>query len=923
MALAAPPGNDRKRVKVYELKNNDWFDRGTGFCTGQQASVSPDLVVATRDRFCAKAKALFLCDLMVLTGTQDEARIFVQSEDEPTRVLLETKITKDDGYQKQQGKNTYSARITKTHPLTRFSADTLIVWTEQNGTDMALSFQEAEGCGQIWEFVSQEQQRLAQLLGPDDGLSDDIIDNPIMLPPPDLENLPEVENAMRHANTTQAGRDALTKFIMTDDYIRKLVPLVEDAEDLESLSDLHRLCNMMKLLILLNDTAIIEHVVTDDVVLGVVGALEYDPDFPCHKANHRQYLSDESRFKEVVKIDNIEIRKKIHYTYRLQYLKDVVLARILDDPTFSVLNSLIFFHQVDIVQHLQGNTQFLKELFGIFQSPDVEPQRKKDAVLFIQQCSAVAKSLQVNVRQQLYSNFVAGGLFNVVTFALRHPDASVRVAGTDILVALIDHDAISMRAQIFTAVREKQKPITDVLIELLLVETDLGVKHQMADAIKILLDPNANLASLGRNGEQSGNNEFFARMQSRAIVNPQADSFVQSFYDESARKLFKPLKDLEHRETLNDMTVNDFYLYSHLLEVMNFFLRQYFNRSKYIFLQDNIPARVAQLLRCPEKHLKLSALKFFRVCLGLQDGNYAQHIIDQRLFEPILDLLFETMPRDNLLNSACLEIFEYVRREARKEVLTHLVENYREKLLSITYVDTFHNLIARYEQMILGPRPEEGQSFPSQETASLTPDNRNHVNGGRWQGLKEQDQEEESYFNSSDGDEDEDPLAHHPSKPVNGASPVRPLVSYREEDDDDDDDMDMLAIDPADRSPKPSSSDSSSAASQPQPSTDGIPTLPSQTNATVPSTPPERLAEKRRREEDEEDELGKLTTPKSRKSSFGSTASISSTISSNSNGGHRLRKKSISTGKDGPPKKIAISLAVKSNGSTDSENGGD
>ncbi len=24
---------DKKRVKVYELRNNDWFDRGTGFCT--------------------------------------------------------------------------------------------------------------------------------------------------------------------------------------------------------------------------------------------------------------------------------------------------------------------------------------------------------------------------------------------------------------------------------------------------------------------------------------------------------------------------------------------------------------------------------------------------------------------------------------------------------------------------------------------------------------------------------------------------------------------------------------------------------------------------------------------------------------------------------------------------------------------------
>jgi len=98
MALTVPPAADRKRVKVYELKNNDWFDRGTGFCTGSVVN--------------------------------DEARIHVRSEDEPERTLLETKITREDGYQKQQ--------------------DTLIVWTEANVTDMALSFQEAEGCTAIW-----------------------------------------------------------------------------------------------------------------------------------------------------------------------------------------------------------------------------------------------------------------------------------------------------------------------------------------------------------------------------------------------------------------------------------------------------------------------------------------------------------------------------------------------------------------------------------------------------------------------------------------------------------------------------------------------------------------------------------------------------------------------------------------------------
>lgn len=40
MALIVPPPNEKKRVKVYELKNNDWFDRGTGFCTGRIINVS-------------------------------------------------------------------------------------------------------------------------------------------------------------------------------------------------------------------------------------------------------------------------------------------------------------------------------------------------------------------------------------------------------------------------------------------------------------------------------------------------------------------------------------------------------------------------------------------------------------------------------------------------------------------------------------------------------------------------------------------------------------------------------------------------------------------------------------------------------------------------------------------------------------------
>jgi protein phosphatase-4 regulatory subunit 3 len=139
MALTPQQGPDRKRVKVYELKNNDWYDRGTGFCSGLLNNVS---AVETDLGGWARAR----CDLMGrgADATQDEARIQVASEDEPGRMLLETKISKEDGYQKQQGRWMHAREEGAN------MADTLIVWTDQNVTDMALSFQEAEGCAAIW-----------------------------------------------------------------------------------------------------------------------------------------------------------------------------------------------------------------------------------------------------------------------------------------------------------------------------------------------------------------------------------------------------------------------------------------------------------------------------------------------------------------------------------------------------------------------------------------------------------------------------------------------------------------------------------------------------------------------------------------------------------------------------------------------------
>ncbi|KAK0718285.1 component of IIS longevity pathway SMK-1-domain-containing protein [Lasiosphaeria miniovina] len=842
---------DKKRVKVYELRNNDWFDRGTGFCTAAFVTIED--------------------------GQPKEPRVIVESEDHPDRLLLETKIVKDDGFQKQQ--------------------DTLIVWTD-NGVDMALSFQEADGCALIWKFIDGVQQTFQSVMGgPDDGLSDDIaIEMPaaIQLPAADLGTLCELESNMRIMSSTANGRDALTKAIMSDDYISKLIPLVEIAEDLESLPDLHRLCNIMKTVLLLNDTSIIEHAVSDDCVLGVVGALEYDPDFPSHKANHRQWLNSQGRYKEVVRIEDDQIRRKIHQTYRLQYLKDVVLARILDDPTFSVLNSLIFFNQVDIVQHLQNNSGFLNDLFSIFADPSEEQLRKKEAVLFIQQCCAIAKNLQPPARQNLYNNFLSHGLLRVINFGLRNLDVTVRVGATDILVSMIDHDPQMIRHTIYRQIQEKQQPLTDTLIDLLLVEVDLGIKSQVSDALKVLLDPTP------PGGPPETRSEFIIgqpRGRPQVAIDPQQELFLTHFYEHSAVRLFKPLLDLEKRAELRFNVLHDG-IFGYLNDILCFYIRQHQHRSKYFLLQHNIAQRFNRLLSCKEKHLQLVAIRFFRQLVVLQDDFYIKHLADKQILGPVLDVLLRTMPRDNLLCSACLDLFGLIYKENIKELIKHVVENYREKVMALSYIDTFREILSRYDQSQGFTAVVEPYFMEPEDEVGRRPMNAG-ARGGMMEHLTvEHQSHQEDYLNTSDDDDENHARPPNQALLSNGNNTTKPLVEYTSDEEGEDSGGDSVMTTGADQ-PLP---DDHAKENQAPPTTPG--------SIAAVTPPPERLSEKRRREEDEDDPIDKLQYHKRRNSSVSST---NSAVSVGSTMGLR-KKKAFGGSRDaspnrGGPKKIAISIS--------------
>jgi protein phosphatase-4 regulatory subunit 3 len=72
--------------------------------------------------------------------------------------------------------------------------------------------------------------------------------------------------------------------------------------------------------------------------------------------------------------------------------------------------------------------------------------------------------------------------------------------------------------------------------------------------------------------------------------------------------------------------------------------------------------------------------------------------VRNNLFEPVINAFLANGDRYNLLNSAVLELVDFVRRENIKPLVNHLVEGFEERLAACDYVDTFRSLKLRYEQ---------------------------------------------------------------------------------------------------------------------------------------------------------------------------------------------------------------------------------
>jgi len=75
--------------------------------------------------------------------------------------------------------------------------------------------------------------------------------------------------------------------------------------------------------------------------------------------------------------------------------------------------------------------------------------------------------------------------------------------------------------------------------------------------------------------------------------------------------------------------------------------------------------------------------------LATKDALFYELIVKEDLFSPIIKVLKNNNRRYNLLDSAILEMFEYIRIEDIVPLTNHILTNFGPFLESIDYVSTF------------------------------------------------------------------------------------------------------------------------------------------------------------------------------------------------------------------------------------------
>lgn len=692
------------------------------------------------------------------------------------------------------------------HPTFCFVEDTIITWNDSHAkTDVALSFQEQTGCSEVWgqiQMIFAEKHVTGHplyILEEENGshFGKDMVVNGVLndsqgvfyndlydvgkvgakgsiaeLPEPRLDTLASITSIITECTIFQ--RDSLSQQLLKPGYLQSLLQCFQTAEDLEDQPTIQAAHSLIRGIILLNDTNILEILFSDENIVTVVGALEYDPGLPepC-QGRYREQIKGNMSLKEVVPITDAVCRSKIIQAFRICYIRDTILPKVLDDATYSTLTSMYLFNIVEVLVGLNNDDMFFKTLFEKIFASQVGSETWRDLISFLQELISLSRHIQAAQRQDILRHLCNLGLFQVMSDVLESDDPVAKLRATESVLSTVVHDPVLLRSYIQN--NDKGAVIFQQLVSILLQKHRSGLQEQALDIIKILLDP-----------DTMENNET-------------KEKFISLFYDDHISHLFLTITVGSPEYPGDDgPTVSSLLL---IIELLSYCISQHSYRIKYFILRHNVVAAILNLMDRPEKSLACAALRFLKTCVLMKDEFYNRYLVKNNLLYPVLKAYLKNYKRENLLHSALLDFLDLLRRENLKSLLSSVVTS--DLWSEIERVDIDSSII----KPIRGKHEANTCDTPGAHEGVETGVNNNQalevqrqaaaMTAMRAKGEIQEDTDEEHYFREDDDDEQQQKDEDGPSQVVLLDSTSSPqlsglprLVDY----DDDDDEEDTIPL---------------------------------------------------------------------------------------------------------------------------------
>ena len=652
----------------------------------------------------------------------------------------------------------------------------VIMWCDSYlGHSVALSFQSSVDCLVVWQLVQDFLASSRRLLAEGEGLPEDndmestssLTSSLVSLPPvvewtvtqirdiiltcPYLQKdtlvhllmeaqpLSESENNKPEEESTSAlipsSRGDSTVDCRPSSYLQKLLHLfaaldVKAAESEVALDLCFQLYLIFKNVIALNDQGIFAHLIEPDNMELLLGVLEYDPDYYFNKqfVPHRLYLKKCVIFREVVPIPTEkDLFQRIHLPYRLNYLRDVALARCLDEVSLMSFGAVVRTTSMAIVRDLLTTPAFIEPLYakvGEWEQHLLSAREVAALLGLVLEGMQSVRTQSVEMKTDFFDGLFTAGLIGACCSSLEETQnwapcaltgcGAGKTASCDncrsfagvirsrsmellFLSVLSHHDpflGVLLRegsGEATTPPTTTTGPSEQTLLHRLLVllgagisnaTWDIGVRRTGLECLRVLFGVDVSVEDMAQDMMQMAPSFHAAR-----------DAVLSHWYSHCVQLVIKPLMHIADaawnlaeagmREPVRGSVIQKEVLstVSLCFDILTVCVERHGYRLKLSLLSHNTFARICRLMVHPDSNLALEAVHFFRAVLSMRDDFYSRYIVRHDLLGLLFTALRRNSPRQNLLGSAILGVFSQLSGLHNEMLLAHVMNAHADDLL--------------------------------------------------------------------------------------------------------------------------------------------------------------------------------------------------------------------------------------------------